>query len=260
MNFAAIDPEPHRAPRRDRDPPSGVRRPLSGTAGAARRRARRRSARGGAGRAVARRGHRRRASPRGRQVPCSGAPRARRLVHSFRPYYGRARIPLSTTAIMSPPAAVSRALHIVAGPHEERIEHRQRPQAGRNSQRERGSQRWLRLMAWVAVAAGRRATRALLHPIALYFLLADGDVRRSSRLYLGRALGRPPGWRDVYRHLFTFAATVLDRVYLLRECFDEFEVEACGVEAIMRPFAARRGRARLRRPSRQLRGAAHDRP
>ena len=34
-----------------------------------------------------------------------------------------------------------------------------------------------------------------------------------------RSAGRPT-WRDVYRHLHTFAATVLDRVYLLQERFD----------------------------------------
>jgi predicted LPLAT superfamily acyltransferase len=108
-------------------------------------------------------------------------------------------------------------------------------------QRERSSLPMLRLMRWVALAAGRRASRLLLHPIALYFLLAAADTRRHSRTYLGRALGRKAGWREVYRHLFTFAATVLDRVYLLRERFDEFEVEASGVETIMRPFAAGEG-------------------
>ena len=55
-----------------------------------------------------------------------------------------------------------------------------------------------------------------------------------------RSAGRAT-WRDVYAHLFTFAATVLDRVYLLQERFDEFAFEASGVEAIMAPFNAGRG-------------------
>jgi hypothetical protein len=105
--------------------------------------------------------------------------------------------------------------------------------AGRH---ERSNLSWLRLMRWIALAAGRRTSRLLLHPIALYFLLAAGEARRQSRAYLGRVLGREATWRDVYRHLFTFAATVLDRVYLLRECFDEFEVEASGVASLMQPF------------------------
>jgi predicted LPLAT superfamily acyltransferase len=94
----------------------------------------------------------------------------------------------------------------------------------------------LRLMRRIALGLGRRASRFLLHPIALYFVVA-GDTRRHSRTYLARALGREAGWRDVYRHVFTFAATVLDRVYLLRERFGEFEIEASGVETLMRPFA-----------------------
>ncbi|HEY4958268.1 MAG TPA: acyl-CoA synthetase, partial [Caldimonas sp.] len=59
--------------------------------------------------------------------------------------------------------------------------------------------------------------------------------------YLDRALGRPATSCDLYRHVFAFAATVLDRVYLLQERFDEFAFEASGVETIMAPFAAGRG-------------------
>ena len=110
------------------------------------------------------------------------------------------------------------------------------PGTGWAGRRERSNLPWLRFMRWVAVAAGRRASRLLLYPIALYFLLAAGEARRQSRAYLNRVLERPATWRDVYRHLFTFAATVLDRVYLLRERFDEFEVEASGVESLMEPF------------------------
>jgi predicted LPLAT superfamily acyltransferase len=110
------------------------------------------------------------------------------------------------------------------------------PGTGWAGRRERSNLPWLRFMRWVALGAGRRASRLLLHPIALYFLLAAGEARRQSRAYLNRVLDRPATWRDVYRHLFTFAATVLDRVYLLRERFGEFEVEASGVESLMQPF------------------------
>jgi hypothetical protein len=99
----------------------------------------------------------------------------------------------------------------------------------------------LRFMRRVALGAGRRVSRALLYPGALYFVLFAGDLRRHSLAYLDRALGRKAGWRDVYRHFFTFAATVLDRVFLLRERFGEFEVEASGVETIMQPFARGEG-------------------
>jgi len=74
----------------------------------------------------------------------------------------------------------------------------------------------LRLMAWIAVTLGRRAARAVLHPISLYFLLFAPTARRHSSRYLARALGRPAHWRDLYRHLHAFASTVLDRVYFVR--------------------------------------------
>ena len=110
------------------------------------------------------------------------------------------------------------------------------PPTGWARQRER-SNRWaVRLMRWLALALGRRAARVLLHPIAAWFVL-DGETRRHSARYLSRALGRPATWGDVYRHLFTFSATVLDRVYLLQERFDEFRFQASGAEAILAPFA-----------------------
>jgi predicted LPLAT superfamily acyltransferase len=103
------------------------------------------------------------------------------------------------------------------------------------AQRERSNLIALRAMRWIAVAAGRRAARLMLHPIAFYFFLASPGPRRHSRRYLDRALGRPAGWRDVYRHFHAFCATVLDRVYLLREQFDAFVFSASGIDAILEP-------------------------
>lgn len=112
---------------------------------------------------------------------------------------------------------------------------------GWTGQRERSNLTALRLMRWIALTAGRRISRALLHPIVFYFVIAGADQRRQSRRYLDRALGRRATWRDVHRHYFAFAATVLDRVYLLRERFDEFEVEASGVEAVLAPISRGEG-------------------
>jgi predicted LPLAT superfamily acyltransferase len=122
-----------------------------------------------------------------------------------------------------------------------KVESGSAPGTGWAGRRERSNLPWLRFIRWVALAFGRRVSRLLLYPTALYFLLAASDARRHSRAYLDRALGRKATWRDIYRHLFTFAATVLDRVYLLRERFDEFEVEASGVETLMQPFARGEG-------------------
>ncbi len=104
------------------------------------------------------------------------------------------------------------------------------PQTRWALQRERGHLSALRAMAWVAMRLGRRVSRALLPPIALYFLLVHGVARRASRRYLSRALGRPAGWRDVYRHLHHFAAVVLDRVYFLRDRFDVFDITTTDID------------------------------
>ena len=98
------------------------------------------------------------------------------------------------------------------------------PPADWATQRERGHLWVVRLMGWFAVHAGRPLARLVLHPIALYFLVAHGKARRASRQYLARALGRPAGWRDSYRHIHSFAATVLDRVYFLRDQLAQFEI------------------------------------
>ncbi|HEX4234311.1 MAG TPA: acyl-CoA synthetase [Caldimonas sp.] len=114
------------------------------------------------------------------------------------------------------------------------------PPTGWARQRERSNRWLLRLMRWLALALGRRAARVLLHPIVCWFVL-DGETRRHSARYLSRALGRQATWGDVYRHLHTFASTVLDRVYLLQERFDEFSFQASGREAILAPFARGEG-------------------
>jgi predicted LPLAT superfamily acyltransferase len=98
------------------------------------------------------------------------------------------------------------------------------------AQAERSNALTLRLMRWIAVTLGRRVSRLVLHPITLYFLLFGGAAARASTDYLRRVLGRAPGWGDRYRHVHHFAATILDRVYLLRGDFDLFDVEIVGAE------------------------------
>jgi predicted LPLAT superfamily acyltransferase len=82
----------------------------------------------------------------------------------------------------------------------------------------------LALMRAIALVLGRGAARAVLHPIVVYYLLFAPQARRASRAYLARALGRPPRLADLYRHFHAFAATALDRVYLLNGRFDLFEL------------------------------------
>ena len=99
----------------------------------------------------------------------------------------------------------------------------------------------LRVMTWISLRLGRRAGRLVLHPIAAYFLLFAPASRRASRDYLRRVLARPPRWRDLYRHFFTFAATIHDRVYLINHRFELFDVEVHGEDTLRRLLAGGKG-------------------
>jgi hypothetical protein len=105
-----------------------------------------------------------------------------------------------------------------------------RPAAEWATRAERSNALLLRIMRWIAVTLGRRVSRLVLHPITLYFVLSGGAAARASTDYLQRVLGRPPRWGERYGHVHHFAATILDRVYLLRQQFDLFEIEVVGAE------------------------------
>ncbi len=93
---------------------------------------------------------------------------------------------------------------------------------------ERGSLPMLRIMTWCSLKFGRKATRCALYPITAYFLLFSPGSRRASRAYLERALGRKVRWRDLYRHFFSFASTIHDRIYLINRRHDLFDFEIHG--------------------------------
>ena len=88
----------------------------------------------------------------------------------------------------------------------------------------------LRMMTWISLRLGRRASRGVLHLIALYFVLFAPASRRASRDYLPRGLGRPATWKDVYRHFFCFASTIHDRIYLVNRRYDLFDIDIQGRE------------------------------
>jgi predicted LPLAT superfamily acyltransferase len=83
--------------------------------------------------------------------------------------------------------------------------------------RERGNLFWLLLLLFVSRLLGRGVARLVLVFVVGYFLLAGRQAHRASQAFLERALGRRPTLRDGYRHFYTFAATVLDRFFLLGE-------------------------------------------
>ncbi|MEP7068235.1 MAG: acyl-CoA synthetase [Usitatibacter sp.] len=106
---------------------------------------------------------------------------------------------------------------------------------------ERGSERLKRLIIWLALRFGRSFCRALLVPICAYFLATAPRARRASAQFLTRALGRPATWRDNYRHLFVFATTLLDRVFLLHGRQRDLEVTIAGERIFEDAIAQGRG-------------------
>ena len=98
---------------------------------------------------------------------------------------------------------------------------------------ERSNTLMLRIMSWISLKLGRKVGRVILHLIALYFVLFAPDSRRASLDYLPRALGRPAKFMDIYRHFFTFAATIHDRIYLINRRYDLFDIEIHGKEVII---------------------------
>ena len=99
-------------------------------------------------------------------------------------------------------------------------------------QRERANAASLQLMARLALVLGRPAARILLYPVCLYFLIFSVRARAASRKYLSKVLERPPGLADLFRHYYTFATVALDRIYLLRSRFDQFDIRVSGEEVL----------------------------
>jgi predicted LPLAT superfamily acyltransferase len=124
-----------------------------------------------------------------------------------------------------------------------------RPSAARRreewaTRRERGAVPLIRAMVWITLRLGRPAARLLLYPACAYFFLFSPRSRQASRHWLTRALGRPATAADVWRHFFTFAACVLDRVLLLNDRVDLFHIGIHG-EAVLSQMRDRHGGAFL---------------
>jgi predicted LPLAT superfamily acyltransferase len=106
---------------------------------------------------------------------------------------------------------------------------------------ERGTPASLRVIAWIAVHIGRSAARLLLYPVTLYFVITAHAARRVSYEYLKHVRGGSARWWHVFRHFHSFAATILDRVYLLRGEFDRFDVTVHGKQIVQRQLETAKG-------------------
>jgi len=106
---------------------------------------------------------------------------------------------------------------------------------------ERGSQLLTRFMAGLALRLGWRVGSALLYPITAYFFLSSPASRAASRRFLTAALGRRPSWGDLFRHHLTFAATILDRPFLLTGRLSGYDIRVEGLEHVEDRVAAGQG-------------------
>jgi predicted LPLAT superfamily acyltransferase len=107
--------------------------------------------------------------------------------------------------------------------------------------RERGSLWLLKIMAFLSLRLGRTLSRIILYGIAAYFFLFGPSARRHSRCYLRRALGRAATARDRFLQILSFASTIHDRVYLMNDQFEKFNISVEGEAMVLAEASIGRG-------------------
>ena len=106
---------------------------------------------------------------------------------------------------------------------------------------ERGTSAMVAFGIATALRIGRPLARLGLYIVAAYFFAFAPSVRRASRDYLRRVLGRAPTAADRFRQIYAFSITLLDRLYLLKERFDLFQVSSEGEELMLETLARGNG-------------------
>ncbi|WP_243040374.1 acyltransferase [Dyella sedimenti] len=97
------------------------------------------------------------------------------------------------------------------------------------------------LIRSIALHGGRPLGRLFLYPITLYFYWRRGPEREASRRFLERVLGRPATPWQVMKHIHCFAATLLDRIFLLAHGERGFDIRVEGLDALEACLAQGRG-------------------
>lgn len=110
-----------------------------------------------------------------------------------------------------------------------------------SERREGGGRFGIRVILAIGFRLGRPFARALLYPITLYFFFRRGPERRQSRAFLTRALDHPASTWSVLRHIHCYAATILDRAFLLAESIRRFDIRVHGLDQLEAQLAHGRG-------------------
>ena len=108
-------------------------------------------------------------------------------------------------------------------------------------QEERSNSFTLKLICWIALNLSRGFARLWLWPITLYFYISSPKVRNASRQYLRRIPGKQGSLFEVFTHIYTFSAIVLDRVYFLTDQFDRFDIKVHDENLLNRAMSENRG-------------------
>ncbi|MBW2419921.1 MAG: glycosyltransferase family 2 protein [Deltaproteobacteria bacterium] len=112
---------------------------------------------------------------------------------------------------------------------------------------ERGARFTLRFVVWLIRRLGAAPLRPLLVPIAAYYTFFAVGARRASQAYLARidrahgGSGARPGLRESYRHFYSFAEVILDRLALWSGAYDRFDVVLHGREKMEGHLTSARG-------------------
>ena len=106
---------------------------------------------------------------------------------------------------------------------------------------ERSNEWALRAMARLSFMIGRRFSRLALYPITLYFMIFAPSARRASLDYLRRVLGHKASPIDGFRQVFTFATTIHDRIFLIDDRFELFNIRVHGGDLMRELLEQKRG-------------------
>jgi predicted LPLAT superfamily acyltransferase len=109
------------------------------------------------------------------------------------------------------------------------------------SRPEGGGRLALWLIRFIALHVGRGFARLVLAVAVVYFYLRRGPERRASRDFLTRALGQPAKPWQVMKHMYYYAVTSLDRIFLLARGEQSFAIETEGLELLDERIAMGRG-------------------
>lgn len=110
--------------------------------------------------------------------------------------------------------------------------------------RDRGSLWLIDFIIWIILNLGKTVGRLFLFPIVLYFILTS-STRRFSWRYLHRnfkaAKKTKPGFVNLFKHYYSFAHMLLDRVYFLTGKSKQFEIKLHNAQLIYDLLAQQKG-------------------